>query len=363
MMRRGMTYGNKITVVAMLASAVLLAGCDWFEDPVEANLPPDTELIECGGEETITEGDDVTFVWSGTDIDGHVSGFEVSYDEGPWEPTSIESLTVQGVEQGNHVFMVRAVDDDGDVDPDPARCVFVALDTGEMVGRVVLIELFTTNTCPSCPKAETALQALLEEMGAGSISVIAYHDKPTDAPDSDGLATNQTDQRIAWYTDNPGFPGAADTWPTAVFDGLRIVEGAYTAEAAETAYRLETDLRAEVLSPLSLRLEGDIGGTQGTVTLVVKAEGVPPQGPLALRVVVSERDVKYRGYFATHYDFVARLLLDDEPLGFAAVGDSMSVHRQFEVDPSWELENVDVIAFVQDTGTMEVIQSGRLKTE
>jgi hypothetical protein len=362
-MRRGMTYADKITVVTILASAVLLAGCDWFEDPVEANLPPDTEIIECGGGQTIIEGEDVTFVWSGTDIDGHVSGFEYSYDEGPWEPTSFESLTVNAVEQGSHVFMVRAVDDDGDVDPDPARCDFVAMGTGEMVERVVLIELFTTNTCPNCPKAETALKALLDGMGAEAISVIAYHDKPTDAPDSDGLATGQTDERIAWYTDNPGFPGAADTWPTAVFDGLRIVEGAYTAEVAETAYRLETGLRAEAASPLSLRLEGDIGETQGTVSVVAKAEGVPPEGSFVLRVVVSEQDVKYRGYFATHYDFVARLLLDDEPLAFAAVGDSVSVDRQFEVDPSWALENLDVIGFVQDTGTMEVIQSGRLKMD
>jgi hypothetical protein len=33
------------------------------------------------------------------------------------------------------------------------------------------------------------------------------------------------------------------------------------------------------------------------------------------------------------------------------------------VDPSWVVEDLDVIAFVQDTGTMEVIQSGRLRSE
>jgi len=361
-MQKNMGYNTKRIGTAALVVFFVLTGCDWFEEPLKANVPPETELLECGGASAIIEGDDVRFVWSGSDIDGRVSGFELSFDGGPWEPTDLESVTVFGVPQGDHIFRVRAVDDDGDVDPDPAQCTFAAGRAGQTVERVVLVELFTTNTCPNCPKAETALKALLDDMGAETMSVIAYHDKPTDAPDSDGLATDQTDERIAWYTDNPGFPGTADTWPTVVFDGLRIVEGAYTAEEAETAYRLETDLRAEMPSPISLRLEGEIGADQGSVSVVVRAEDMPPEGSLTLRLVLSERDVKYRGYFATRYDFVARLLMDDAALGFEAVGDSVNIQRQFEVDPSWVLENLDVIAFVQDTGTMEVIQSGRLKT-
>jgi hypothetical protein len=350
MMSRRRMRGGGTAIIAVLGLIAVFSGCDWFEDPVEVNLPPETAMVRCIAGQAVTEGDDVEFVWSGTDIDGYVAGFEVSFDQGPWERTSVESLTVSEVAKGQHVFRVRAVDDDGDVDPDPALCAFAAGPAGQTVRRVVLVELFTTNTCPNCPKAETALKALLADMGADTISVIAYHDKPTDAPDSDGLATD-------------GFPGSADTWPTVVFDGLRVVEGAYTAEEAETAYRLETDLREETPSSISLRLEGEIGMDQGAVSVLVRAEDAPPEASLVLRLVVSERDVKYRGYFATRYDFVARQLLDDEVLGLAAVGDSVRVERQFEVDPSWVLENLDVIAFVQDTGTMEVIQSGRLRTD
>jgi len=362
-MSKANTCADRMICAAIVASIIVLAGCDWFEDPLEANLPPETELIACGGAGAITEGDDVTFVWSGSDVDGHISGFEISVDGDRWEPTLLESLVVSDVTRGDHTFRVRAVDDDGDVDPDPARCDFAAGAAGRMVDRVVLVELFTTNTCPNCPKAETALQALLDEMGAGALSVVAYHDKPTDAPDSDGLATDQTDQRIAWYTGNAGFPGSADTWPTAVFDGRRIVEGAYTAEEAEANYRLEVASRAEEQSTISLRLDGEIGAGEVSVNVVARAEDAPPGGPLVLRVVLIERDVKYRGYFANRYDFVARLLADDETLNLAEVGDSTSVERQFEVDPSWLSENLDAIAFVQNTGTMEVIQSGRLKAD
>jgi hypothetical protein len=345
--------------VAMLMAAAVLAGCDWFDEPVEVNLPPETQLLGCGASQGVTEGDDVRFVWSGIDIDGYVSGFEVSFDGGPWQVTTSESLTVSDISLGDHKFEVRAVDNDGDVDPDPAECAFTAGARGQMVERNVLVELFTTNTCPNCPKAETALKALLGEMGGAAFSVVAYHDKPTYAPDSDALATDETDQRIAWYTGNPGFAGEVDTWPTAVFDGLRVVEGALTTEEAEANYRFEITTRGEVLSPLSVRVEGSIGADQGSVHVVVRAEDVPPEGSLVLRCMLIENDVKYRGYFATRFDFVGRLIMADETLDLAAVGDSASVERQFDVDPSWVAENLDVIAFVQDIGTMEIIQSGR----
>jgi hypothetical protein len=359
-MMRGTDFYRSIVLLVIVA---VLAGCDWFEDPVEANLPPETELLDCVTAQGVTEGDDVRFTWSGSDIDGRVSGYEVSFDDGPWEATLLESLTVSDVSRGDHLFAVRAIDDDGDVDPDPAQCAFTARVAGQTVERAVLVELFTTNTCPSCPKAETALKALLAEMGGEALSLVAYHDKPTDAPDSDALATDQTDGRIAWYTENPSFPGETDTWPTVVFDGLRIVEGALTAEQAEANYRLEIATRAETASAISLHLDGEIEASEGTVDAVVRAEDVPPEGDLVLRLVLIESDVKYRGYFATRFDFVARLLMEDEALNLSAVGDSVSVERQFEVDPSWVLENLDVIAFIQDTGTMEVIQSGRLNSD
>jgi hypothetical protein len=355
-----MTNLGKAVMVIIL---VTLGGCDWFEAQPEANLPPDTELIECGTGQGVVEGADVRFVWNGSDIDGHVIRFETSYDDGPWEPTALDSMTVSDVTLGEHVFRVRAVDNDGDVDPVPAKCAFTASAAGQLVDRAVLVELFTTNQCPNCPKSETILEALLAEIGAGEISIVAYHDKPSYAPDSDPLATDATDERVAWYTGNAAFPGDNDTWPTVVFDGLRIVEGVETEELAEALYRFEITTRAETATPLSLRLDGTIGADEGSLRAVVRAEDVPPAGSPVLRLVLIENDVKFRGIWASRYHFVARLILDDQVLGLGAVGDSVAVERQFEVDPSWVVEDLDVIAFVQDTGTMEVIQSGRLRSE
>jgi hypothetical protein len=148
-----------------------------------------------------------------------------------------------------------------------------------------------------------------------------------------------------------------------VFDGLRAVVGAEDAEATEATYRLEVASRAETGSPLSIDLSGGVGAALGDVTVKVRAEDQVPEGNWVLRVVVIEDDLPYRFGFSDEYDFVARLLLDDEALSVEAPGDSMSVDRDFAVDESWVPENMDVIAFVQNTVTMEVIQSGRLRLE
>jgi hypothetical protein len=230
---------------------------------------------------------------------------------------------------------------------------------GKLVDRVVLIELFTTVTCQYCPNSEEAFNTMLGDIGRDKITVIAYHDRP----EIDRFSSPEIDARIAWYTDNPAFPVPPDRWPTVVFDGLRTVVGAEDAEATEASYRIEVANRAATGSPLSMDFSGEISATQGDVTVRVRAEDQVPEGSWVLRVVVIEDDLPYRFGFSDEYDFVARLLLDDQALSVEAPGDSMLIDHDFAVDETWVPEHMDVIAFVQNTVTMEVIQSGRLKLE
>ncbi|MCJ7627486.1 MAG: hypothetical protein MUO50_03760, partial [Longimicrobiales bacterium] len=60
---------KKISLV-MIAVLAMSAGCDWFEEQVRANLQPETELVECAAGTDTIEGDDVRFVWRGSDVDG-----------------------------------------------------------------------------------------------------------------------------------------------------------------------------------------------------------------------------------------------------------------------------------------------------
>jgi hypothetical protein len=341
----------------LLLCLAWLGGCDWFE---EVNSPPTIELVSaCPAPGDVLEGGSVTFKWEGADFDGEVASYQWSFDGGAWISTTADSAVIDEVAAGDHTFMVRALDNTGDASADAATCAFTVFPRG--VERVVLVELFTTNVCKNCPNAEGALMSLLAEIGPARLAVVAYHDKPADAPNSDGLATDESDARIGWYTtDTNYFP---EQWPVAVFDGLHPVAGAETVDGAATLYDFEITGRRDLPSPIRLELAGDIGASSGNVAASLKVAGRLPADQLVLHFVVVEDEVNYNGYFAKMFDFVTRDILDDYPVTLAAVGDSVRVDRAFPVEAGWNAANLDVIAFVQDTATREVIQAARLRHE
>jgi hypothetical protein len=56
--------------------------------------------------------------------DAGLRTFECRLDSGPWQACTAPSATWTGLEVGNHIIDIRAVDSTGNVDPTPARVVF-----------------------------------------------------------------------------------------------------------------------------------------------------------------------------------------------------------------------------------------------
>jgi hypothetical protein len=217
--------------------------------------------------------------------------------------------------------------------------------------------MFTSKWCKNCPQAEEALNAILADLGPDGISIIAYHGF---FASDDPLATDETLARIEWYESDPDFPVIPGAFPTVTFDGIRFVQGAQTSEIAETNYWIEINNRKDVGSPLSIEVSGSMDAGGGEVTATVAVRDQLGGGNLVLQLVVIEDHVEHWSPRTSIFDFVARDILDPEALSLEAVGDSVSVERDFTIDDEWVIEHLDVIAFVQDSETKEVIQSGRL---
>lgn len=352
--RRLIAWVPRVAALSALLSIASSGGCDWFAAPMEANLTPSTSIVTCPSD--VTAGDDVTVEWTGSDIDGTVGEYRWSFDDTTSGSTEETSLLLSDVAEGDHRFEVAAVDNDGDADPTPAVCEFTASEPGGLVPRVVLAELITTQPCANCPNAEEALNVMLDEYGADSLCIVSYHDGH--AP-SDPVATPETVARIDWYTDTTELP--ENNWPIVVFDGEyeRAVSGAVTVNWAVSNYEIEIDHRKSIGSPLAVGVTGDISGGGGGVTVRVFVRDPLQAGTYVLRTVVIENDISLGGPYHD-YGYVARDLLDDEPLTLGAVGDSAVVQMDFTVDPGWDLDKLDVIAFVQNDDTKEVLQAGRL---
>jgi hypothetical protein len=132
-----MNTGLKITGLVVGVIMVLAAGCAEKQDLNTPNLPPETY---------ISVGDSVrnptlyiqAVSWWGDDLDGEVVGFEYRWSTDPAEPccqmdTSWVFTDQTGedfnlpVTEGvrSHTIRVRAIDDQGENDPDPARATFL----------------------------------------------------------------------------------------------------------------------------------------------------------------------------------------------------------------------------------------------
>ncbi len=110
-------------VVALLVIA--LAGCT--KGDRNANEAPDTQIsvkeINLSGDSRLNST--VRLNWFGTDKDGYVVGFEISFDNQNWTYTTLLdstfSFTIPAGQDTTDVnFYVRAVDNDGLTDPSPA---------------------------------------------------------------------------------------------------------------------------------------------------------------------------------------------------------------------------------------------------
>jgi len=347
------------TAVALAIFAVA-GGCDWFNDPVEINLPPETTIVTCPSAGEVAAGDDVTIEWSGDDADGSVARFEWTLDDTAGGEMTDTSLVIEDVAEGSHTFEVRAVDDDGDSDPTPAVCTFAASAAGGLVDRVVLSELLTTKFCTFCWVAELALDRAMQHYGRDQVCVIAYHydDDPQIPPDP--VANEDSNARGDYYYENTDVGDYYTVFPIPIFDGDRFFVGASDTTAAKAAVMFEIELRRAIGSPVSISVTGDISGGSGSVSATVRVEDALTGGPNVLRMVVVEDGI-IEG--SNHWEFVARDVLEDETLAVSAVGEETVVVRAFTVDPEWNEDNLDVIVFVQDDSTGEILQSGRLITE
>ena len=341
-----------VVIVALVAFA-MMGGCDWFDAPSQINLPPETTITTCPSS-LVPPGDNVTIRWTGSDPDGEVVEYQWTFDDTLEGTTHAKTMVVTGVEEGTHSFTVASIDNDGEIDASPAECTFTA-SFGSYVERVVLCELLTTQICPNCWKADLALERMIEEFGEGNLSVVSYHDEPPGDP----LATPETLARCDWYYAFPEFSHLDGHYPTTLFDGLTYDSGAADITATEIAYRTQIEARQDVGSPVSIELQGEIGGERGSVTATVRVHHQLPESSYTLRMMIIESEIWDGAHFAS---FVVRDMLDDEPLTVDAVGESLVVSREFALG-EWNAEHLDIVALVQDDSTAEVIQSGRLMTE
>jgi hypothetical protein len=179
------------------------------------------------------------------------------------------------------------------------------------------------------------------------VVVVAYH---TTGPFTNTYATT----RYGWY-------GGGGT-PNVKLDGSFQVVGGLGTGTMYPVYRDYFDTRRSVASPLEIALSAnyDSVSRQGTGRIVLNnTSGSPVSGQL--QVVLTEHGIYYPWSGGDSLYSVARLMLPDA--GGEAVtipaSDSLVKTRNFTINSAWTDYQCELVAFVQNNSTREILQGGR----
>jgi hypothetical protein len=221
-------------------------------------------------------------------------------------------------------------------------------------GAPVVLELFTSEGCSSCPPAD----ALLSELGSSTAGVIplAYHvDYWNHLGWSDPFSSHQWSERQTAYAGAMNLRGdytpqmvIDGAWQCVGSDGRSVARGVAFARSAPTVGRVS--------------LHTNLGGA-GPRTLQVKVDAqilrTVQTGPLEVMLaiyengLVSKIDRGENGGRQLTYDYTVRKLLSAFELK-PVQGTSAVKALNIDLDPSWSADHLGVVAFIQDAASLRI---------
>jgi hypothetical protein len=207
----------------------------------------------------------------------------------------------------------------------------------------VVVELFTSEGCSSCPPADALLAKLEAEQPFKDVEVLALEEHVdywnnggwTDPFSSGSFTLRQSDYAGAVPNGNP-------FTPQMVVDGQDQLIGSRATQATETIERAATKKKAVV-----------------TASALPNPSHDTPEVWMAITETGLHSDVK-RGENAgedLHHAAVVRKL---RKIGTANASGatSYSSDQSVKLDPGWKRENVRIVVFVQQRKSKQIVGAG-----
>lgn len=230
--------------------------------------------------------------------------------------------------------------------------------------RAVVVELFTSEGCSSCPPADALLERLDKTQpveGAEIIPLAMHVDYWNNLGWADPFSSRQFSERQGEYA--AAF-GKNDVYtPQMIVDGVREFNGGNSSLAREAIGKAAREPKGEVLLTRASSTSG------GFVRISAQISNFPkPTDDETVNVllVVTESGLasdvargENSGRKLTHVGVVRSL----KSLGGLpeAPGTSFKAETEVPVEKSWRRENLRAVVFAQERGTRRVLAAGSLK--
>jgi PKD repeat protein len=210
--------------------------------------------------------------------------------------------------------------------------------------EVVILEGGTGVTCPYCPGAAMALHELYEN--GDPVAAIEYHDWGNSI-----FNTEESGPRCDYY--------AISSFPTMQFDGeWGQYQGGSATESLYSTYLPFVNSRIEEQASFTLELAGSSDGDDYDVVVTVEKVGEYSNSDLIVHLVLTESHIDYPWLNQSTVDFCQRDMYPNyqgTEITLEDIGDDVEVELSFTFNNSWDVNNCELIAFVQDNSNKYVL--------
>ena len=215
------------------------------------------------------------------------------------------------------------------------------------VPRTVLGEMFTATWCGPCVFGDNGISAVINDTSYfdDRFVLVEYHS-------SDNYSIPEESQRANYYV----ITGV----PTIMFDGQDKVTGSSgNVDTDEANYKSHIDGRPAD-ADMNVRAWFTIDGSAGTVTVnatVTKTLALTEVGLVVNAVIVEDHQTRSP---MGHYLRMTAVSMpfNGQSISVRAEGTFANLTQDITIDPKWDQSKLAIVAWVQNSNTREVLQSG-----
>ena len=314
----------------------------------ELNLPaiiePDDQIVptakmENWGYQDVDFNATLTFYQGGSAV--YISEINSTIDGGGDMDLTFESWTAQ---EGNYTaeLILTAADDDNPSNNEISEDFSVVYLNAERT--LVVCEEGTGTWCGYCPGAAMGLDELVEN--AWPVAVIAYHS-------GDDYENEHGRDRLDYY-EISGFP-------TVYFDGIESFVGGSATESMYENYLPLVEERLSIAAAVSVEIESIIFEGEFLKASITLESGSPIEGQTALIAVLAESHIPESWQNQDELNFVERGIYGGADGVSVDLSDqSESVVISIPLDPSWMMDNSELVVFVQNLTTKEIYNGNKI---
>lgn len=213
--------------------------------------------------------------------------------------------------------------------------------------NMVVLEIATGTWCYYCPGAAMGAEDLIAN--GKDVAVIEYHNGDS--------YTNAFGNSRNSYNNVSGIP-------RATFDGVIAYPGGDHNVSLYPQYLPKYNQRKAIMSSFTIDVVGETAGFSDYFTeITLEKVAASSASNIKLHVVVTESDIEenWQGMSELHY--IERLMAPDQygtDINFTS-NDTQVVNIDFSIEDSWVYESCELVVFLQDNGTHEILQGFKMQ--